>query len=218
MQYESTTRNPRTQDLTNHPPFGRWTVLHFAGYDIKNHFAIWMCQCHCGTLRPVFASMLINGTSQSCGCLKKERLAVRMTTHGKYKTPERSIWNSMIQRCHNPNDKAYKNYGGRGITVCDRWRDSFEAFYTDMGPRPAPRLTLERLENDGPYCKENCAWKTYAVQRRNTRANRILIYKGVSKCATDWAILLHMNRDTFFKRLRDEWTIDEIIETPVDPR
>lgn len=138
--------------------------------------AQWRCRCQCGKEIVVRAVSLRNGTTKSCGCLRVDKAMLQCQarrTHGQAtrgnQSPEYKIWAGMIRRCENPHEKCFKNYGARGITVCAEWRDSFEAFYRDMGPRPAPHLTLERKKNHLGYFKDNCVWATKKEQAHNTR-------------------------------------------------
>jgi len=124
----------------------------------------WNCICDCGEKRAVWQSGLLSGATQSCGCFHRDRL----TTHGMRYTSTYRIWINMRVRCENPKDPFYKDYGGRGIRVCNRW-EKFENFLADMGPRPSLRLTLDRKNNDGPYCKKNCKWSTASEQAKNRR-------------------------------------------------
>ncbi|MFJ5151393.1 hypothetical protein ACIQCF_07355 [Streptomyces sp. NPDC088353] len=125
-------------------------------------------RCDCGTKKTI-ATRALGTSTHSCGCLGKETSAARSRTHGKHGSSEYRIWQGMKWRCLNPNYKPYPNYGGRGITVCDRWRDSFEAFLADVGPRPSPNHTLDRIDNDGNYEPGNVAWRTYKEQAQNKR-------------------------------------------------
>ena len=150
--------------------FGRLTVIARAGKDKHNRWQ-WWCLCNCGEYIIVRGASLEEDNTKSCGCLRRKLCSNRSRTHGKRYTPEYNIWNLMKQRCSNSNDFNYKHYGGRGITVCDRWND-FANFWDDMCPRPSPELTLERLNNDLGYSKDNCAWRTWQDQSRNRRIQK----------------------------------------------
>jgi hypothetical protein len=128
--------------------------------------------------------------------------------------PEYKIWQSMRQRCNNSNNAAYPNYGGRGIMICDRW-DDFTKFYEDMGPRPTSRYCLDRVDNEGNYCPENCRWATYVEQNRNRRSNKIILHEGQSQCLEKWAETFGISSDTILKRLDRGWKVDEALTTPI---
>jgi hypothetical protein len=142
--------------------YRRLTVIDFAGID-KWGNALWFCDCSCGGKKVVQGRYLEKGTTSSCGCL----YVGAKVTHGKTKTPEYYIWDNMLRRCKNPKNPTYKNYGGRGISVCKLWH-KFENFFKDMGKCP-PGLTLERRNNNLGYCPDNCIWATWATQNNNQR-------------------------------------------------
>lgn len=176
-------------DLTGER-FGRLLVLKQAPRLAKDRNARWSCRCDCGQKAIVRTDLLCSGLTTSCGCFQKEVASAQMTTHGMTNTREFSIWHTMRARCHRPSSRAYKTHGARGIKVCERWRDSFENFYADMGPRPSPKHSIDRIDNNGDYTPENCRWATSYVQARNTRYNRHVEMDGVSFIVADWCALM----------------------------
>ncbi len=138
----------------------------------------WICVCDCGKESNPMATSLLYGLTKSCGC------GVHPKTHGLTNTPEHKIWKSMKARCNNPKSPFFKYYGGRGIRVCERWATSFEAFLADMGNRPDPNLSIDRINNDGNYEPGNCRWATMKEQANNTR--RSLKYRTGPTRAAAW--------------------------------
>jgi len=162
---------------------------------------VWTCQCDCGGTRDVFAGNLTNAITQSCGCLQRDVARKAHTTHGKTHTPEYQTWFGMIRRCCESTNRAYPDYGGRGIVVCDAWRNSFVAFLRDMGNRPSKQHSLDRIDNDGPYSKENCRWATVLEQANNKRGNIRITVNGTERTATEWSRISGVNRDTIVYRI-----------------
>ncbi len=139
-----------------------------------------------------------------------------MKSHGMRYTPEYNIWRGIKKRSFNPNDKSYNDYGGRGITMCNGWKNSFEQFYTDMGPKPKG-CSIDRIDNNGNYCKENCRWATRSEQNRNKRNNRLIVHKDEVKTIVEWSEIYNISIDALVKRL-DElgWSVEDALTTPVD--
>lgn len=160
---------PAVLDLTDQR-FGRLVALRFYGY-FKMPSSTqrqWWCKCDRGTELAVLVRSLTSGNTQSCGCHNIDSLRNRKT-HGRSGTPEHRIWKGIINRCENPKTIHYKNYGGRGITICEKWRRSFQAFFNDMGERPSKAHTIERKNNSVGYRPGNCVWATRGVQNKNQR-------------------------------------------------
>ena len=192
--------------------FGRLVVLRRAGVN-SSRSAIWECRCDCGTLTKTTAGSLMNAGTKSCGCLQREAVIRTMTKHGMYQSATYGIWEGVIARCKNPNNHAYRYYGGRGITVCDRW-ESFENFLTDMGERPG-RKTIDRIDTNGNYEPGNCRWATMKEQRRNCRNTVFYEYNGQKKILPDWAEEFGVNMGTVRSRLRRGWAFDRALTQEV---
>jgi hypothetical protein len=205
---------PALVDLTG-LRFGRLTVTHKAESrnlrNPRNKCTRWTCQCDCGNRVTVYGSSLKRKLTQSCGCLGLERFISRATTHGLSKSPEYGVWMHMRNRCHKPKNKRYKDYGGRGITVCSRWRNSFENFLADMGTRPSPIHSINRKDNNKGYSPDNCCWSTKWEQQRNMRNNRWLEAFGRRKILSDWARDLGFHCTTIHHYLKTGRTLEDFI-------
>jgi hypothetical protein len=152
---------------------------------------------------------------KSCGCLHKERTREAKFIHGMTGTKDYKAYQCMLSRCYNPNDKNYHNYGGRGISVCQRWRDSSKAFFDDMGPRPYG-YELERVDNDGNYEPSNCIWATHYDQVRNRRTNDKYLYKGEMICLKDICTDLDLPYKTIQRRKKHlGWSFEDAISKPI---
>lgn len=177
-------------NMVGMPPFGRLTVSEYAETrhtPLGKPVVMWWCDCTCGNRCKIAGSQLRRGRTNSCGCLKKE-MGVYTIIHNDYGSSEYKIWRGLIDRCHNKNSRDYKNWGERGIIVCDRWRYSFTNFLIDMGRRPSSKHSIDRFpDNDGPYTQNNCRWATTQEQARNRRTNHNITFDGITKTLTEWA-------------------------------
>lgn len=151
----------------------------------KYNCARWLCDCECGNQTIVDAKHLKSGHTKSCGCYNREHTGEMRRTHGLSNTPTYNVWLGIKNRCENPHEIGYKNYGGRGIKVCDEWH-SFENFLRDMGEKPKG-MSIERKDNNGDYCKDNCKWATRTEQNNNRRNNIILEHDGKIQTMGQWA-------------------------------
>lgn len=168
---------------------------------------MWLCKCDCGNYSKVFADNLKRGHTKSCGCKKSRPI------HGKHNTNTYFVWVNMKARCDRKNHKEYSNYGGRGITYCDAWK-CFSAFIEDMGEAPKGE-SLDRINNDLGYFKENCRWITQHQQARNKRTNVNITIDGQTKCLKDWALTFGISYQTLRTRRRLGWDIEKAITRPV---
>lgn len=190
--------------------FGRLTVLARAENN-KHGNRRWDCLCECGAKATPTSAKLLSGHTRSCGCYGLERI----TKHGMHKSSEYTIWAQMVERCYNPNSGGkYDRYGGRGIRVCDRWRESFVNFYADMGPRPSTGHTIDRKDNNGPYSPDNCKWETWHHQYRNRRQTVWVEFRGETLCQKDWCRRYNLDEATFAARLKRGWPLERALTEP----
>lgn len=195
--------------------FGRWTVLDYAGRRNAGRNTMWNCVCDCGGTGTVSGTSLKKGSSQSCGCLVKERTAAATIKHGHavggVLSPEYRSWQHMRRRCQNPKEPNYFRYGGRGITICARW-ESFENFFADVGPRPSKKHSLGRIDNDGNYEPGNVRWETPLEQGGNNSRNRLFTINGKTQCFAAWVRELGLVGNTVHRRLKRGMTIEQALE------
>lgn len=177
--------------------YGKWNVIelsHIKKDKVGISKAYWFCECECGTIGVVYGCNLGSGQSTSCGCSRGK--------HYKADSAEYRSWKAMKSRVYNPNHNSYHNYGGRGITICDRWIDSFENFFADMGQKPSLRHSLDRIDNNGNYEPSNCRWADVDTQCNNKSTNRSLSYNGITMNLSQWARKIGITEQAFSKRLR----------------
>ena len=174
------------------------------------------CRCDCGTEKTMLARNVEAGKSKSCGCLAREK-SKNHATHGLSKTPIYQTWSRMCTRCDNPNVDRYKNYGGRGIRVCDRWK-KFENFYSDMGDIPGPEYSLGRIDNNKDYCPENCRWETIEQQLNNTSRTIWIEHDGQRMSLSQWALKLGVPYSLLMNRYKAGWSDEDIFSDRKDQR
>lgn len=200
--------------------FGRLTALHVTERR-QGHQTIWRCRCECGEHADVSRSNLLSGNTRSCGCLASEAYRTASLTHGHTTGRQRprlyTIWSGMKDRCSNPRNQNFRRYGGRGIAVCEEWLDFavFHDWARENGYRSG--LTLDRIDNDGPYSPGNCRWVTRKAQAYNTSRNRYLKFNGKRQTVREWAEELDMRPNTLTMRLRIGWSVEKALTTPVQP-
>jgi hypothetical protein len=193
--------------------YGRLTVIEMAGHN-KHKQRQWRCVCDCGTSVEKSGSDIRSGNTLSCGCLHKELLSAASKTHGMSKMPIWSIHRAMMDRCYLTTSHAYNCYGGRGITVCERWQ-TFENFFADMGNKPTG-MSLEREDNNGGYNPENVQWATAKDQANNRRSSRWIEFRGETKTLAQWCEVLGLKVGTVWARLsRDGYSVEEAFTKPI---
>ena len=206
-------------DLTGRR-FGRLTVIkRMDNYRAESgyQYAMWLCQCDCGNTKVIKAKSLLSGVSNSCGCLAKELASERMIKHGGYGTSLYNIWNSMRQRCNNPNNNAYHNYGARGISICKEW-DDFNAFrkwayangYDDNASKS--EMTLDRIDVNKGYYPENCRWANIKQQSNNRRDTIRIEFDGQVHTLSEWAEITDKKYCTLYARYKRGWNPQRILQ------
>lgn len=193
--------------------FGRLVVLEYLGY------SKWRCVCDCGKEKHVKGDALKSGRTVSCGCYHMDILSGKPAhnrTHNMKDTPEFNIWSMMKNRCTNPNCNRHKFYKDKGIKVCDRWLgpNGFQNFIADMGMRPGPSYSIDRIDNEGDYTPGNCRWATKKEQSNNQSRNLIICYNGREQTLALWCDELGLNYQRTWKRLKDGWDTKRAFEEP----
>lgn len=183
----------------------------------ENGIIYYPCLCDCGVIKEVRVYSLIDGKSRSCGCLSKEITAKRELIHGNSAKPEYLIWIKIKHRCNNPKDRQYPNYGGRGILLCKKWLD-FEEFSKDMGPRPGPKHTIDRINNNGNYEPGNCRWATKKEQNNNKRNNVLVEIGSEIKTIAGWAAASGLRHSTILERHKRGWVGFDLIKPVNSPK
>lgn len=190
--------------------FGRWTVLGL-GDESRHGQKRLLCQCECGVVKSCLPGPLLNRKSKSCGCARNEQ----RRTHGMSNNPVFRAWKGMLRRCNNPKCDQFRNYGARGIAVCDRWF-IFQNFYDDMASTYAPKLELERLDNDLGYSPNNCAWVSRSAQNRNRRVTKWIGTSRGLMLAIDIARIVGVREKTISDRVKRGWTGERLFLPPIE--
>lgn len=196
-------------DLTGYR-FGRLVVVRRQG--LKGGRPAWLCKCDCGSEAIVRGNDLRRGATHSCGCIHREQLTERNTTHGLCGQRLYNIWGCMVQRCYNERTPCYNLYGGRGIKICDEWRLDFKSFYDwAMANGYKDDLTIDRIDNDKGYFPNNCRWITAKEQGNNRSTNRYLEFNGEKRTLSEWGEILGIDSETLSSRLRRGWSIEKTL-------
>jgi len=199
--------------------FGRLVVLRRSANQFGTTNAHWICRCDCGGQVIVSRPNLKSGHTKSCNCLQRENQKTGSIRHGESKSPEYHAWIEMLTRCYNTNRSTHDRWGGRGIRVCDQWRDSFETFLRDVGRKPTPGHSLDRYPNpDGNYEPGNTRWATPEEQARNRRSNLRLTLNGITKILVEWVAESGLPYGAVYSRLARGWTLEDALSRPLRGR
>lgn len=207
------------KDLTGQR-FGKLVAIS-SHMDAQNRRCVWVCKCDCGNYTEAKTVSLTHGLKQSCGCLQRKILNERNTKHGDSKTRLYKVWKGMLSRCDNKNHISYANYGGRGIKVCDEWKNNFTKFkewaikagYDENAKHY--ECTIDRIDTNGNYCPENCRWIPNSEQANNTRIVRRFLINGEEHTLTDWCTIYNIPKGNVQARLQLGWDIEKALSTPV---
>ena len=204
----------RLEDLTGWN-FGRWLVVEFAGRGAHGEVQ-YKCRCSCGVERTLRRSSITSGNSRSCGCLSDEEKRTRGITHGETGTRLYRIWAGMIQRCCNSSKRyEWDKYGGRGISICQEWRESFEKFRDwALNHGYSESLTIDRINVNGNYCPENCRWVTTYQQNNNKRTSKIIEFNGTTGTVREFADMYGLEYSCLYARLKSGWGVSDALLTP----
>lgn len=192
--------------------FGRLTVLSREPDKLYSGVpsTMWKVRCSCGVEKVIRGVNMTKGYTSSCGCLLRDASGARSTVHGLHRSKEYGIWRGMKYRCFNKDHPAYKDYGARGIVVSLDWME-FTNFYRDMGQCPSPLHEIDRIDNNGPYCKDNCKWSTRRQQLRNTRRTRWIEYNGERRCMKEWSEVTGISYQAIRHRLMRGWSVEKTL-------
>lgn len=195
--------------------YGRLIVDAQAERNRHSH-TMWKCRCDCGNTVIVSGQSLKSGNTLSCGCLRKEKMHQEKLKHGHSGTRLYKIWKDINKRCANPRHNRYARYGGRGIAVCEEWKNDFAAFHAwAISSGYEDGLTIERKDNDGNYCPENCCWATREAQANNKSTSHKITYKGETKTIAEWSRVVGINQRTLYDRINvSKWDAEKALTTP----
>lgn len=204
------------KDLNNQR-FGKLVVIKEIGRN-KDNRVIWLCKCDCGNYHETLGKYLLSGETTSCGCQRTQILLIeaeRLKTHGLTNTRIYNIWLAMKGRCNNPNNSAYKKYGGRGIKVCEEWNEFLSFYNWAINNGYEKSLSIDRIDVNGNYEPNNCRWADSVTQGNNTRRNHYLTYNGETKTMSEWARIKNLDYSTLRSRINEyNWSVEKALETP----
>ena len=186
--------------------FGKLTVIEKTSKRLCGH-VVWRCRCDCGNVKDTIGFRLKNGDARSCGCLQSEKVI----THGMTNSPEYKAWDNIKNRCNNPNDPRYSDYGGRGIALDEKWR-TFEKFYEDVGPRPSINYSLDRKDNDKGYVPGNVRWATAVEQANNRRNNVVVQHNGETLTLAQLSRKTGISYNTVRDRFKNGISLEDLIK------